>query len=83
MLQNRPHPACSLQVAGAETVVMGLWKVNDHDWAPVIAVGRDAPLRTLAVRSAQTPEPALTSASKEVSAVKRHRQRGSWVDSRN
>jgi CHAT domain-containing protein len=73
-------------VAGAETVVMSLWKVNDattgelmeayyhhllagggratalreamrelrathphpHHWAPFIAVGRDAPLRTLA-----------------------------------
>ena len=82
-------------VAGAETVVMSLWKVNDaitrqlmeayyrnllarqgratalreamrelrqtqphpHYWAPFIAVGRDAPLRTLTVPPVETPGP--------------------------
>jgi CHAT domain-containing protein len=79
----------SLVVAGAETVVMSLWKVNDnatsqlmedyyrnllagqgrgaalreamralrlthphpHYWAPFIALGRDAPLRSVARNS--------------------------------
>jgi hypothetical protein len=82
-------------VAGAETVVMSLWKVNDETtrslmeayythllagqgrasalrqamrelratqshpyyWAPFIALGRDAPLRTLLATSQEPPQP--------------------------
>ncbi|ADO68069.1 CHAT domain-containing tetratricopeptide repeat protein [Stigmatella aurantiaca] len=85
----------SLVVAGAETIVMSLWKVNDdstrllmdayyrnllagqgrafalheamrslrasrphpHDWAPFIALGSDAPLRSIAPTSPRTAQP--------------------------
>jgi CHAT domain-containing protein len=52
--------------AGAETVVMSLWKVRDdstrrlihpHDWAPFIVLGRDGPVRALTAGAPRPPAP--------------------------